>query len=211
MSYKTEVEKSWNIAGIVLGALMSIAGLVITCIYPGSPGNVYIDYVRYGADFYTDISRTIQNINKHSIELVRNVKVASVALGLGLMFLGILVIICFGKKLALAIATEKDETHSKAHKNAKAAHSPARSAAAEKKAHQAAINAEMASLKVKAKKVAFSVSPMNKPDDFRYKDAWKEEIKELDSDEINERYCDTERWNESYRYLCYLELKERGF
>ncbi len=50
---------------------------------------------------------------------------------------------------------------------------------------------------------------MEKPDGFTENTAWANDIKGLGTEELIQRYNDTEEWSEDYRYLCYKELKRR--
>ena len=49
--------------------------------------------------------------------------------------------------------------------------------------------------------------PMEKPANFKPSSDWN--VKELSTEQIFEIYLAEDEWTESYRYLCYLELKNR--
>ena len=54
-----------------------------------------------------------------------------------------------------------------------------------------------------------SSPPIQKPSGFYSNNSWANEIEKLSAGEIYIRYLDKDEWSESYRYICYLELKKR--
>jgi hypothetical protein len=49
--------------------------------------------------------------------------------------------------------------------------------------------------------------PMKQPSKFRPDNEWN--VKDLSTKQVFERYLAEDEWSESYRYVCYLELKNR--
>lgn len=79
--------------------------------------------------------------------------------------------------------------------------------AAAKKAAEKIKDAEENASRESLRKEFAAIPPLEKPEDFKPNDSWG--IQSLSTKQLVERYLTKDEWSESYRYMCYLELKNR--
>ena len=104
--------KIWNWIGMAAGLVAIIVGIVFAASSPDSYYTEHPDYSAYGADFYTDeygATRAVAINTQSTVYLVKEIggKIAGYA---GWLFIlgGLLIIVRFGRKMALDTAAEQE-------------------------------------------------------------------------------------------------------
>ena len=105
-------EKYWNLAGVALGLLVIIMGIVFMCTPADSYSTRSADNVTFGGDFYTYQYEATRYAVSNTAITANNIrelggKIALYA-GFGFIVCGALIVLSYGKKLALCMVPETE-------------------------------------------------------------------------------------------------------
>ena len=191
-------KKLVSIIGIIVGVIIIIIGFSLQDTSSYSIGKS----IKFGADFYTEMYDVTKDVGRAINNAINDLICAISWL---IISLGAIDICFFVYKLVKA--SEKSDSYVAVVPVEENAKREAEENVRRETEEKARCEAEE---KARRQSKPIELVPMNQPKNFSADTQWKDTISKLSTTEIVERYNDADEWNESYRYLCYLELKNRN-